>query len=185
MDTPTNNNEPKRRGRKPGSPKTPGSGRVKGRPPQVPENIRAVCREVLGLDNLAIRKRVRRWLEAGDGLGSPTFRHILTMGYGQPKHAMVSGDQQRDQLLFITTHGYVPWDARAPAAAALNARSVRLIEGKAEEIKLQAETREAEAAEKPVVIDATKGDSEEPVETLESVNLPENPDAFGGGGRGR
>jgi hypothetical protein len=96
---------------------------------------------------------------------------------------MVSGDQQRDQLLFITTHGYVPRDARAPAAAALNARSQQLIEGKAIEIKLQAETREAEAAEKAV--DVTKGDSQEPLETLESVSLPEPPETFGGGGRGR
>jgi hypothetical protein len=146
---------------------------------------------VLGLENLVIRKRLQRWFETGDaggldhgaGLGSATFRHIMLMGHGQPKHAMVGGDQQRDQLLFITTHGYVPWDARAPAALELNARSQRLIEGKAEEIKLQAETREAEAAEKAV--DVTKGDSQEPLETLESVSLPEPPETFGGGGPGR
>jgi predicted secreted protein len=58
-----------------------------------------------------------------------------------------------------------------------------MIEAKAEEIQIQAEARAAEAAEKPV--DVTKGDSEEPVETLESVNLPEPPETFGGGGRGR
>jgi hypothetical protein len=29
---------------KPGSPKTPGSGRVKGKPPRIPDDIRALCR---------------------------------------------------------------------------------------------------------------------------------------------
>jgi hypothetical protein len=146
---------------------------------------------VLGLENLVIRKRLQRWFETGDaggldhgaGLGSATFRHIMVMGHGQPKHAMVSGDQQRDQLLFITTHGYVPWDARAPAALELNARSQRLIEGKAEEIKLQAEARAAEAAEKVIEAKATVED-DPAAEVLESVS-PDDPGAHGGGGRGR
>jgi len=180
MDNTPSTPEPKRRGRKPGTPKTPGSGRVKGRPPQVPENIRAVCREVLGLDNLAIRKRLKTWFESGDGLGSTTFRHVMLMGYGQPKHAMVSGDQQRAPIIFATTHGYQSWDARAPGAAEMNARSQRMIEAKAEEIQVQAEAR---AAEK--VIEA-KVDHETDLEALESVTPPpENPGAHGGGGRGR
>jgi hypothetical protein len=61
----------------------------------------------------------------------------------------------------------------------MNARSARLNEAKAEEIKLQA----LEAAEK-VVIEA-KVDNDTDGEALESVNLPENPGAHGGGGRGR
>jgi hypothetical protein len=93
---------------------------------------------------------------------------------------MVSGDQQRDALLFITTHGYVPWDARAPAAAALNARSAQLIEGKAQEVVLQAEAR----AEAESVVPKT----DEVGEALELVIPPpetESPETFGGGGRGR
>jgi len=155
------------------------SGRVKGRPPRIPDDIRAVCREVLGLDTLVIRKRVKRWFESGDGLGSTTFRHVLQMGYGQPKHAMISGDQQRQTVIFATTHGYVPWDARAPQAMEMNKRSAALIEAKAEEITLQAETRASEAAEK--VIDV-KANSEPDLEALESVTPPpESPDAFGRG----
>jgi hypothetical protein len=110
---------------------------------------------------------------------------LLKLGcsLGTPAKHQVAGEQ-RLQLIFATTHGYVPWDARAPAAAKINARSARLIEGKAQEITAQAETREAEAAEKPV--DVTKGDSEEPLETLEAVvPPPESPDAFGGGGSRR
>ncbi len=175
---------PKRSGRKPGSPKVPGSGRVKGKPPRIPDDIRAVCREVLGLDNLAIRKRLKTWFESGDGLGSTTFRHVMLMGYGQPKHAMVSGDQQRDPLIFATLHGYVPWDSRAPGAARLDARSAAMVSAKTAELALQAETREAEAAEKPgeVIIDV-KADAEVDGEVLESVSPPpppEDPRAFGG-----
>jgi hypothetical protein len=126
---------------------------VKGKPPRIPDDIRAVCREVLGLDNLAIRKRLKTWFESGDGLGSTTFRHVMLMGYGQPKHSMISGDQQRQTVIFATTHGYQSWDPRAPGAAEMNARSQRMIEAKAEEIKVQAEAREAEKA---VVIEARR-----------------------------
>jgi hypothetical protein len=60
----------------------------------------------------------------------------------------------------------------------MNARSQRMIEEKAIEIKLQAETRAAEA----VVIDVPKGDTEVDGEVLESVTPPppEDPRAFGG-----
>jgi hypothetical protein len=102
-------------------------------------------------------------------------KFLFGYAYGTPGKA-VERKEQRDQLLFITTHGYVPWDSRAPAAAALNARSVRMIEGKAEEVILQAEARAAEAAEK--VIDA-KADHDPDLEPLESVSPPEPP------GRGR
>jgi hypothetical protein len=134
---------------------------------------------------LVIRKRLKGWLESGDGLGSTTFRHVLQMGYGLPKHAMVSGDQQRESVFFLTTHGYVPWDSRAPEAARLNARSAQRIKAKSDELVVQAETRAAEAAEKPgeVIIDAKKGDTEIDGEVLESVNPPpppEDPRAFGG-----
>jgi len=168
MDTP---NEPKKRGRKPGTPKTPGSGRVKGRPPQVPENIRAVCREVLGLDNLVIRKKLRQWLEAGDGLGSTTFRHVLQMGYGIPKHSMESGDQRRQTLVFL---GIKPWERRTE----MDDISDRLIAEKAAEEK----TLALEKA-KPVVLDvkADKGDSEAELELVEPPpEQPPSPEDFGG-----
>jgi hypothetical protein len=172
LDTPANDNEPKRRGRKPGSPKTPGSGRVKGKPPRIPDDIRAVCREVLGLDNLAIRKRLKTWFESGDGLGSTTFRHVMLMGYGQPKHAMISGDQQQNPLIFATLHGYLPYDSRAPGAARLDARSAQMITAKSEELKVAA----LEAKGEVIEVEKT-ADSEVP-ETLESVD----PDAFNPGG---
>jgi hypothetical protein len=158
---------------------------VKGKPPRIPDDIRAVCREVLGLDNLAIRKRLKTWFESGDGLGSTTFRHVMLMGYGQPKHSMISGDQQRQTVIFATTHGYQSWDPRAPGAAEMNARSQRMIEAKAEEIKVQAEAREAEKA---VVIEAKadhETDLEADLEALESVTPPPEDPGAHGGGRGR
>jgi hypothetical protein len=60
-----------------------------------------------------------------------------------------------------------------------------MIKAKSDELVVQAETRAAEAAEKPgeVIIDAKKGDTEIDGEVLESVNPPpppEDPRAFGG-----
>ena len=40
-------------------------------PPRVSENVRAVCREVFGLENLVIRKRLQKWLESGKDLNNP------------------------------------------------------------------------------------------------------------------
>jgi len=168
MDTPT---EPKRRGRKPGTPKTPGSGRVKGRPPKVPENIRAVCREVLGLGNLVIRRRMKQWFESGDGLGSTTFRHVLKMGYGQPKHSMESGDKQRESLIFL---GLRPWEQRGE----LDAITDRMIAERAAEEKLKA----IEAKAEPVAADKADHDSETP-ESLELVQEPPQDFNPGRGGR--
>jgi hypothetical protein len=135
--------------------------------------------ESLTADNYRWRTRVKRILDGG---GAPQDFHkwsliALDRTLGTPGKHQVAGEQ-RPQLAFLTTHSYLPWDARAPAAAAINARSVLMIEGKAEEIKLQAETRAAEAAEK---VDTKKGDTEADLEPLESVN----PDAFGGGGSRR
>jgi hypothetical protein len=105
-------------------------------------------------------------------------KFLFGYAFGLPTK-VVEHKEQKVQLTFATSHGYLPWDARAPAAAALNARSVRLIEGKAQDITAQAEARAVEAAEK---LDTTKGDSEEPLETLEAVvPPPESPEAFGRG----
>jgi len=169
MDNTPNTQEPKRRGRKPGTPKTPGSGRVKGRPPQVPENIRAVCREVLGLDNLAIRKRMKQWFESGDGLGSTTFRHVLTMGYGQPKHVMESGDNRHQSLIFL---GLKPWERRGE----LDDITDRMLADRALE-----EKSKALEAKKPAETIETTNDFEAPVESLELVQEP--PENFTGGRR--
>jgi hypothetical protein len=110
-------------------------------------------------------------------------KFLFGYAYGTPGKHQQEG-VQRETLIFSTSHGYLPWDARAPAAAALNARSVLMIEGKAEEIALQAEARAAEAAAPKD--DAKKGDTEIDGEVLELVvPPPESPDAFGGGGRGR
>ena len=78
-------------------------------------------------------------------------------------------------MVFATTHGYQSWDPRAPGAAEMNARSQRMIEAKAEEIKLRALEAKGE------VIEVEKTVDPEAPETLESVD----PDAFGGGGSRR
>jgi hypothetical protein len=165
-------------------PKTPGSGRVKGKPPQVTENMRAVLREVLGLENIVIRKRLQRWFETGDaggldhgaGLGSATFRHILLMGHGQVKHTMESGDAKRQSLYFVTTSGLYPWqmDNMKEQTDAM------LAQGKAEErLQLEAAKKPAE----PIEAAADK-DSEVP-ETLELVEPQPSPDDFNTGRGGR
>ncbi len=75
---------------------------------------------MLGLENLVIRKRLQRWFETGDaggldhgaGLGSATFRHILLMGNGQPKHTMETGDKRRESLIFLSKPAeglHTPW----------------------------------------------------------------------------
>jgi hypothetical protein len=139
--------------------------------------------ESLTSSNYRWRTRVKRILDAERGVTEQDFHKwsllALDRSLGTPGKHQVAGEQ-RLQLAFLTSHGYLPWDARAPAAAALNARSQRMIEGKAEEIVIQAEARASEAAEKAVV-DAPKGDPEG--EVLESVSEP--PETFGGGGRGR
>jgi hypothetical protein len=152
---------------------------VKGKPPRIPDDIRAVCREVLGLDNLAIRKRLKTWFESGDGLGSTTFRHVMLMGYGQPKHSMISGDQQRQTVIFATTHGYQSWDPRAPGAAEMNARSQRMIEGRGD----QGPGRGAGGREGGG--HRGQADHETDLEALESVTPPPEDPGAHGGGRGR
>ena len=96
------------------------------------------------------------------------------MGYGQPKHAMVSGDKQQNPLIFATLHGYLPYDSRAPQAIEINKRSGALNAAKDEELKQAIEA-------KGEVIEVEKTADTEVPETLESVD----PDAFGGGGSRR
>ena len=159
----------------------PGPGRPKGSKDSISrmtkEDVASFFMECTA-ENVRWRKHIKQKLD--DAIDPTEFHNLsrLALGYaiGLPSKA-TEQKVQRETLVFTTTHGYVPWDARAPATAQINARSVRMIEGKAEEIKLQAETREAEAAEKPVVIDA-KADNETELEPLESVN----PDAFNPGG---
>ena len=110
-------------------------------------------------------------------------KFLFSYGYGLPGKA-TERKEERPSLVFATTHGYQSWDPRAPGAAEMNARSQRMIEDKQADLVLQAETRAAEA----VVIDvkATAAEDDAAVETLEAVvPPPEDPSAFGGGGRGR
>jgi hypothetical protein len=87
---------------------------------------------------------------------------------------------QREHLIFATLHGYVPWDDRAPQTIEMNKRSAALNEAKAQELKMAA----LEAANEVIEAKAAVEDNV-PTEILESVNLPEDPGAHGGGGRGR
>lgn len=153
------NAQPKRRGRQPGSPKVSGSGRVKGKEPKTTRNMREVCREVLGLDNLAIRKRLQAWLETGNGrnpLDSATFRHVLTMGYGQPKHAMETGGVERLSLVFIGRNG------RPGEHDPMALQEREFLEAQAARDRLELEAHKAEDAELVPKGDMTKGDSVAP-----------------------
>jgi hypothetical protein len=80
---------------------------------------------------------------------------------------------QRDPLVFATLHGYQPWDDRAPGAAAINARSKEMNAAKDQMLALEAKGEVIEVEK--------KGDTEIDAETLESVNLPEDPGAHGRG----
>jgi hypothetical protein len=171
------NTPKKKRGRPKGLPKT--GGNIKGQP-RIPKNLREVLREVLGLENLVIRKRLQRWFETGDaggldhgaGLGSATFRHIMLMGYGQPKHAMESGDKQQKPVLFVSRHGYKPYDARANPE--IDERSRRLNAELEADLKLES----GKMTPGEVIIDAkaTTGDTD--AAGLVSVDIPPLPETF-------
>jgi|ERR1700687_1139976 hypothetical protein len=164
----------------------PGPGRPKGSKDSISrmtkEDVASFFMECTA-ENVRWRKHIRQKLD--DAIDPTEFHNLsrLALGYaiGLPTKT-VERKEQKLQLTFATSHGYLPWDARAPAAAGLNARSVRLIEAKDQEL-LQA----LEAA-KPdeVIIDVKKGDTEIDAEVLEVVvPPPEDPGAHGGGGRGR
>jgi hypothetical protein len=106
-------------------------------------------------------------------------KFLFGYAYGTPGKHQQEG-VQRQTLIFSSTHGYLPYDSRAPAALELDARSRQLNLAKEQDL------RQALEAAKPdeVVIDVPKAD--EVGEALELViPPPESPDAFGGGGRGR
>jgi hypothetical protein len=107
-------------------------------------------------------------------------KFLFSYAYGTPGK-VTERKVEREPMVFATTHGYRNWDSRAPGAAEMNARSQRMIEAKAEEIQIQAETREAE---KPLVIEA-KADNDTDAEVLEAVIPPTEDPGAHGGGRGR
>ena len=81
-------------------------------------------------------------------------------------------------LIFAMTHGMEPWH---PSVDPLRERAEAMIQAKAERERLLA-LEEA----KPVVIQAKAAPDEPEGEALESVSEPpDDPSAFGGGGRGR
>jgi hypothetical protein len=103
-------------------------------------------------------------------------KFLFAYGYGTPAKMPVEGRTGKT-LIFSMTHGMEPWH---PAVDPLRERAEAMIQAKAEREKLLA-LEEA----KPVVIEAKAAPDEPEGEALESVSLPEPPDAFGGGGRGR
>jgi hypothetical protein len=160
----------------------PGPGRPKGSKDSISrmtkEDVASFFMECTA-ENVRWRKHIRQKLD--DAVDPTEFHNLsrLALGYaiGLPGKATES-KEQRLQLVFATTHGYVPWDSRAPAAAALNARSAQLIEGKSREITEAAEAREAEAAAPKD--DVKKGDAEPDLEIVVPPELPE-PESFGRG----
>src|SRR6266446_1973549 len=134
---------------------TVGGGRAPGQKNlsvgETKREIKAFFQE-LTIDSMRWRQNVKRHLETAYDAREFRFWSTIALSYrfGVPGK-MADEGVQREQLIFATTHGYVPWDSRAPEAARLNARSAQLNEAKTQELALQAETREAE---KPVVIEA-------------------------------
>jgi hypothetical protein len=202
MDSSDDGNTPKKKGGRPrGLPKT--GGRVKGVPPKVPQSLREVLREVLGLENLVIRKRLQRWFETGDaggldhgaGLGSATFRHILLMGNGQPKHTMETGDKRRESLIFLSKPPeglHTPWCWANDASRKSNALIVHegpcRVEKEPDAITAGPAAIKALEASRPpaVVIDTKAGDQDKDSEPLELVEPPpEPPEPFNPGIRER
>jgi hypothetical protein len=97
-------------------------------------------------------------------------KFLFSYAYGLPTK-VVEHKEQRLQLTFATTHGYLPYDSRAPAAIEMNKRSAALNAAKDQEL-LQALEAKGEVIEVEKTADT---------EVLESVD----PDAFGGGGSKR
>ena len=158
---------------------TVGGGRAPGQKNlsvgETKREIKAFFQE-LTIDSMRWRKNVKMHLEQAPDPREFRFWSTIALSYrfGVPGKMAPEG-VQREQLIFATTHGYVPWDSRAPAAAEINARSARLITAKSEELKLQAIEAKSE------VIEVEKTADTEVPETLESVD----PNAFGGGGSRR
>jgi hypothetical protein len=157
---------------------TVGGGRAPGQKNlsvgETKREIKAFFQE-LTIDSMRWRKNVKMHLEQAPDPREFRFWSTIALSYrfGVPGKMAEEG-VQREQLIFATTHGYLPWDQRAPEAARLNARSAEMVAAKTAELAVQAETREAEKA---VVIEAKVG-NETDLEPLESVN----PDAFNPGG---
>lgn len=85
---------------------------------------------------------------------------VLAYGYMVGRPGLMTPEAAlRSGFAFVSSDGYLPWDARATGAAALNARSQAMIEAKEADLKLQAEAKANEVIE-------GKDDGE----TLESVN---------------
>jgi hypothetical protein len=161
----------------------PGTGRAHGSKNlavgEVKREIRAFFQELM-IDSMRWRRNVKMHLEEAPDPREFRFWSTIALSYrfGVPGKMAPEG-VERAPMVFATTHGYQSWDPRAPGAAEMNARSQRMIEAKAEEIKVQAETREAE---KVVVVIEAKADNDTDGEALESVTPPpEPPEAFGRG----
>jgi hypothetical protein len=143
--------------------------------------IKAFFQE-LTIDSMRWRQNVKRYLETAHDAREFRFWSTIALsyGFGTPTKLQSEGGAQKS-LIFAMTHGFQPWDERVDP---LRERAAAMIQAKAERERLLA--LEEAKVEAPVVIDVTKGDSEEPAETLESVvPPPEPPETFGGGGRGR
>lgn len=173
-------------GRKPGS---------KNKSTLLGKGIAEVFRNMLGFDDEAVertgiingrgvsaRKRIIDTLHGRRPVTNAEHRALVAMmlpyAYGLPNKMPLAGGPNRT-LIFAMTHGYQPW---APEVDPLRERAAAMIQAKAEREQLL-----ALEGGTPTVIEATKAAPNEPEgETLESVSEPpDNPSAFGGGGRGR
>jgi hypothetical protein len=161
----------------------PGPGRPKGSKDSISrmtkEDVASFFMECTA-ENLRWRKNIRTKLDhAADATEFHNLSKLaLSYAIGLPGKA-TERKVERAPMVFATTHGYQSWDPRAPGAAEMNARSQRMIEAKAEEIKVQAEAREAEVIDAKAAVE----DDAAAAEVLESVvppPSPEDPRAFGG-----
>jgi hypothetical protein len=150
----------------------PGAGRKKGSVEPQTLAIREIARSITLL-NPKVVARLTREAELGT-INSAVLINLIDRGWGRPIPMEEEAKPAAPTLVFGTLHGYVPWDARIPAAREMDERSRLMNESKALEA----------AGEKPVVIDAkatkpANADKDEG-EGLELVRPlpPEDPSAY-------
>jgi hypothetical protein len=160
--------------------KAPGNGRGTGRKPgskniltgQNKRDIREFF-QTLTIDSMRWRTNVKKQLESGDDGTQLRYWSDLALkyGFGLPGKMEVTGEK-RQSLYFVTTTGLPPFH---PLMDNMKEQTDRMIQQAKDEARLQ-----LEAPKDPVVIDVTKGDSDEVPETLEVVNPlpPEDPSAY-------
>ncbi len=140
----------------------PGAGRPRGAVSETTREIREICRSI-SLGNPKVVSRLQREAELGT-INPALLINLIDRGWGRPI-PMGAEKPKQDPVLFVTTHGRVPWD---PAVDPGRERSAQMIAAKEAEERLALDAKKT-----PVVIDQPKPEDEG--ESLELVRLPDEP----------